>query len=206
MLIDIKRLQQAGVPSRYLSARWESITPDIEEPISAYCERIDEHVAEGNGIALLGPYGTGKTFAAVLVLDKVLAADGYRVGTIGDGSDKRPYYEPYTGAFVLASVMSVALHRPSRGDNLERIEEWANVDMLVIDDWHKFYAGGDWDRYQLEALMDRRHAEERATIITLNDMDLLGTMPGVEDRLRESMVKITVGKNVLSRRGESESG
>lgn len=199
--IDVGALEAAGVPRRYLCASWDEVTPEILEQLHDYCENIDINIREGRGMTLLGPYGTGKSFASVLALDAALAARGKVQYWAGDDEDRRPIYEAYECAFVLASEMSVILHRPSDPGHEERIRVWRRCDLLVVDDWHKMYLGAEWDRSQLEAVMDVRHAELLATILTINDLKILKDLPGVADRLRETSELIQLAPSVQSRRG-----
>ncbi len=193
--MDATWLAKAGVPKRYLVTSWDEVTPAILQPLREYCDNIGANLRDGYGMTLLGPYGVGKTFGAVLVLDAALAAGLPRSESGGRGWDAG------VGAFVLASEMSVALHAPSREDHAERIALWRRCRCLVIDDWHKMYLGPEWDRTQLQALMDVRHAECRATVLTINDTSVFEALPGVFDRLRESTNLVTIPDDEPSRRG-----
>ena len=205
---DKPHLIAAGVPRRYLVASMEEVTPELHEDVSQYCVSIMQHMKDGYGMVIIGPWGCGKTMAAVAILDHLLTLPGRVLGWI-DGPDldpvpmRHPYYEPYTGAFALPLVLSNVLHRPSQGDNAERIARWTEADLLVIDDFHKLYLGAEWDRNQLENLLDVRHAEMRSTILTLNDDTVLQRpdMGGMRDRLKETAAKIILGGDVPSRRG-----
>lgn len=199
--VDNEALMAAGVPPRYHVASWDEVTSAILTQLHEYCLEIDAHIRDGYGMTFLGPYGTGKSFASVLVLDAALGADGRVDFYAGDGDNKRPIYEPYRCYFCLASEMSVVLHRPSADGHMALIRDWTEADLLVIDDWHKMYLGADWDRSQLEALMDARHAHLRSTILTVNDLEVFKKLPGVRDRLRESGELVIVGDEVPSRRG-----
>ena len=192
-------LLAAGVPLRYSIASWDEITPALLDDLHGYCEDIAAHIRDGYGLTLVGPYGCGKTMGAVLALDQAMAAPGELTGYVGDPPHIREIRRPFACRFGLASELSLVLHHPGHGDNLERIEGWKQADFLVIDDFHKFYAS-DWDLYQLEALMDARHAERRATCLTLNDLGLFDRLPGVADRLRESSMMLLMGDEVESKR------
>lgn len=193
-------LLAAGVPLRYSIASWDEITPQLLDDLHHYCEDIAAHIRDGYGLTIIGPYGCGKTCAAVLALDQAMAAPGHLTGYVGDPPNVRELRRAFSCHFGLASEMSLVLHHPGHGDNLERIEAWKEADFLVVDDFHKFYVA-PWDLYQLEALMDARHAGRRATLLTLNDMGLFDKLPGVYDRLRESSRVVVVGDEVESRRG-----
>lgn len=188
-------LRRAGVPERYIVASWDEVTPAILGQLHEYCLDIERHLRDGYGMTLLGPYGVGKTFAAVLALDAAL--DACLPVTEHGGV----MWDPQVAVFVLASEMSVVLHSPSQEGHGERIDLWRRARLLVIDDWHKMYLGPEWDRSQLQALMDVRHAQCRSTILTINDTSVFEALPGVLDRLRESTELVTIPDDEPSRRG-----
>lgn len=200
---DKDLLRACGVPDRYLIASWDEVNPPLLEPLHEWVGNLDQHVRDGYGMTFYGPYGVGKTFAAVLALDAVAGAEGRVTYRMGVGEDAKELYEPYECYFVLASVMSEVLHRPSEKGNRERIAGWKQSDLLVVDDWHKMYLGAEWDRTQLEAVFDVRHAELRPTILTINDADVFKALPGVRDRLRECSQFVVLDEDTASRRGRS---
>jgi len=75
-----KLLERANIPRRF----WESRLGIIDEsPFKqsyvAYLEQLDDMLKRGRGLFLYGPYGSGKTAAACLVLIDVLCRSANRV-------------------------------------------------------------------------------------------------------------------------------
>lgn len=199
---DERQLERAGVPRRFRQVAWEAVTvPEIRTPLERWVANLEDYILQGYGMTFFGGYGVGKTCAAVLALDAALGAPGRVDFYVGDGEDRRAHYSPYECHFILATVMSDVLHRPSLPEHRELIAAWQRCDLLVVDDWHKMYLGAEWDRTQLEALFDVRHAECRATIVTINDVNVFKVLPAVRDRFRENSLFVVIDSNTPSRRG-----
>ncbi len=197
-----RALRQAGVGVRHEIASWDELTPQLLEPVAEYCESIKRHICDGHGLVLVGGYGTGKTCAMALVVDAALQV----VLAIGDHNGGQIVPKPARVEWIAGSVLLRILHRPGARDHPERIDEFERAHLLVVDDWHKLYLT-DWNVMQLEALMDIRYAQRRATCMTLNTNRLLQRedLAGTRDRLRETSTVVVLGEDVKSRRGRTDS-
>jgi len=74
-----KHYLAAGIGVAYQRLSWEDFEgdPDLKVDIEIYLSRYEHFIGKGVGLLLWGDYGTGKTFAATLLL-KELVKLGYR--------------------------------------------------------------------------------------------------------------------------------
>jgi DNA replication protein DnaC len=196
-------LVEVGVPTRYLTASWDELTPQIAEPITAYCENIERNLRTGRGLLIFGGYGTGKTSALVLIVDAALQVDlpvSYAIPTWEEEEGVVEIIRPAEVRFVVGSDLYRMLHRPD--DYAERLADLEAADLLVIDDFDQLYAT-DWNVMQFEALMDQRYGQMRSTVMSANSSALLDRqeLARMRDRLRETSEVVLVGDEVRSRRG-----
>jgi hypothetical protein len=199
-----------NVPSRYREATWEALTEELRDDVRTYCRQIVTNLRDGHGIAFIGGVGVGKTHALVLIVDAALS-----VLWRGDVSwedhqnldeDGNPRIEwqvnRATVEWTLGPKLYSVLHRPDAPGHRERIEKYETCDLLVIDDFDRLYAT-DWNIMQLEALMEVRHSERRATALSLNSTQVLQSekFERTLDRLTENSTVVRLGKSLKSRRG-----
>ena len=162
------RLIAAGLLPRYHAATLEAVNAAVREQIAAYLERLDEHIARGNGLLLAGDTGTGKTMAMALI---AMQADrrGHGFG------------------FVYAADVYSAMRRRDP-DALEYLVALRRTPLLLFDEFASPYTS-DMTIGDLEALIEHRHAMMRATCIATNlSLKRLQKMPEwarIYDRLRE---------------------
>jgi ATPase subunit of ABC transporter with duplicated ATPase domains len=75
-----KILERARIPRRYWTATLDFLPPnEAKQKLVAYMEELDKKLNDGRGLFLHGPFGTGKTAAASLVLVEVLSRSSNRV-------------------------------------------------------------------------------------------------------------------------------
>lgn len=176
----------ASVPRRYTTAVWDNVLnaeppypADVLTDLDDYCHRTDLPPF----LLLLGDVGTGKSYCAVAVANRLAVERGLTV------------------RFVLASELLDEL----RFDNREWLAYKRGVidaDVLILDDIlasNKVLT--EWEEKQIDAILSRRWMEERATIITTNQgADGLRNALGdrLYDRIRDGVAVAFPGK---SRRG-----
>lgn len=107
-------------------------------------------IVRGTSLLLLGPVGTGKTYAAYAAI-RALAKSGARCT-----------WECITEAGFVAKLRP----RP-RVDSEEEFERYAKVALLVIDDMGAS-KDTEWAAEQNYRLLDHRYAWDKPTIITSN--------------------------------------
>jgi hypothetical protein len=168
----------AGLKRKDLLDRWEQLdNPANQEMISLYTEHLEELVAEGIGLTLVGTLGTGKTTAAAYIA---------RLGVNQWGSD--------TVTFTSFSNALKAYEDERLAVRLETSR------LLVIDE---VMIGGTerqsefYDDRMSEIIVDR-YAAKRATIITANHTvdELTKAYPRMMSRLGEmNETLVYAGKN-----------
>jgi hypothetical protein len=199
-----------GVPRRYREATWEGVTPELREDVQTYCREIAKNLRDGHGITLVGGVGVGKTHALVLIVDAALSVKWRTDVCLEDwqnlDDDGKPnviwQVRDATVEWALGPKLYSVLHRPDAPGHREKIAKCETCDLLVIDDFDRLYAT-DWNIMQLEALMEVRHSERRATALSLNSTQVLQSEKFARtlDRLMENSTVVRLGKNLKSRRG-----
>lgn len=71
-------LLASGVPRRYWDASLDAVEgdPSFKETLRQFRERVHEHATDGMGLLLHGPFNTGKSCLAVVVLKAVVQRGG----------------------------------------------------------------------------------------------------------------------------------
>lgn len=163
----------AAIPRRYRDVSFErppvtEIDPGVVRIVRDYAGRIDDHLAAGRGLWLMGPQGTGKTTLAMLVSKAALAA-GHTVAI-------------YPLPKLLYTIRESFGEGRSHMDLLDRL---AAVDLLHIDD-----IGAEqttpWVLEELYTIVNARYEEQRTMLITTNIMD--------RDELCEQITPRTVSR------------
>lgn len=134
-----RRLRDAGIPSMYQSARLAS----CNEGVRAYAESL--MAGNRGGLLLVGPYGSGKTYAACAVL--AIAARWYPVA-----------FAPMTELVEAAATF--------RDGALSR---YRNTRLLCLDDLGK-ERPTEFAMEQVYGMVDQRWREGKPTIVTTNYM------------------------------------
>lgn len=170
------QLVKCGIYERYQWATLEKIRemgiPDKNafDRVSAFVDRLDDNLKQGNGLILKGNVGTGKTTLAAAVIQEMV-----RRGMTSC------YFVP------LASLLDEIFSRKGDGQK-EYINMLKNCRLLVIDDLGQEHSEG-WVQLKFENIISERYNRCRSTILTTN----LGSeqMKGryterIIDRFRES--------------------
>lgn len=142
---ELMWLERAGVPLRFRQLLIDpALAPDE-------CRQWLNHCLEGAGMILSGPPGTGKTVAAVYCLRIMYRHPRRREADFGGCM------------FVTAHNLYQAVFNKDH-DVLRRARD---VQALVIDDWGLAYEH-QWPLTEMDAILNARWAELRATILTTN--------------------------------------
>lgn len=146
------------IPRKYRGVSFDrppvpSIAPMVVRAVRSFCEQVDENLAAGRGLWLMGDVGTGKTTLAMLVSKTALEA----------GSSVAIYSLPK----LLARVRRTYDAAPGEDSYLELFERLTSVDLLHIDDLGA-EKRSDWVLEQLYALVNERYEATRSILVTTN--------------------------------------
>lgn len=125
----------------------------VVEAVRAYADGLDENLAAGNGLWLMGNTGTGKTTLAMLIAKKALAA----------GKTAAIYFTPK----LLTQIRQTYQATESEDAYEAFFKRLTSVDLLYIDDLGA-ERHTDWVVEQLYALVNERYENERSLLITSN--------------------------------------
>jgi DNA replication protein DnaC len=165
-----RRLSQArarGVnqtlPARYRSVSFDAppVADMARDPrsravvagIRAYVDRLDDNLAAGRGLWLMGDVGTGKTTLAMLVSRHAIEA-GRTVGV-------------YSLPRLLARIRRTYEADAREDSYLAFFDRLTSVDLLHVDDLGA-EKSSDWVLEQLYAIVDERYQARRAVVVTTN--------------------------------------
>jgi DNA replication protein DnaC len=151
------------LPPRYRSVSFDAppVSEMARDPrsrtvvagVRAYLDRLDENLASGRGLWLMGDVGTGKTTLAMLVSRHAIEA-GRTVAI-------------YSLPRLLARIRRT-YDADSREDSyLTFFDRLTSVDLLHVDDLGA-EKSSDWVLEQLYAIVDERYQSQRAMIVTTN--------------------------------------
>lgn len=153
----IGKLRRAGFPIRHLRV---DPAPD-ESAWSCLVASLFSTIGDGVLFAVVGPRGTGKTQAAVSAAKAVERRYDDHLGVSTEARTR------YTTAVELFMAI-----KETYGENAQRSER-AAVDafvkpMLLIIDEVQERAGTEWEQRLLAAIVDRRYAAMKDTILVGN--------------------------------------
>ena len=148
------------IPRRYRGVSFDrppvpSINPMAVRMVRTYCEQIDQNLAGGRGMWLMGDVGTGKTTLAMLI-SKAAIESGHSVVI-------------YSAPKLLARVRQTFDDAPGEDSYLQLFSRLATVDLLHIDDLGA-EKRSDWVTEQLYALINERYEGSRPVLITSNTL------------------------------------
>ncbi len=151
------RSLEARIPRKYRDVafdRWPvtEISPPVVDAVRRYCGDVDARLDAGRGLWLVGDSGTGKTTLAMLVSKAAIEA-------------KRT-----TAIYSMPRLMAVLREAiESEEGLLGLLDRLATVDLLHIDDLGAEHRT-DWVLEQLYSIVNTRYEDERAIVITTNNM------------------------------------
>lgn len=153
----------SAIPARYRGVSFDRppvsdmsrdmSTRHVVQATRDYVEGIDENIAAGRGLWLMGNTGTGKTTLGMLVAKEALAA-GKTVGV---------YFTPR----LLTRIRQTYQEAESNSAYDDFFRRVTSVDLLYIDDLGS-ERHTDWVVEQLYALINERYESQRPMLVTSN--------------------------------------
>jgi DNA replication protein DnaC len=128
-------------------------TRHVVGAVSEFCDQLDENLAAGRGLWLMGDTGTGKTTLGMLIAKTALAA----------GKTVAIYFTPK----LLTQIRQTYQATESEDAYEAFFRRLTSVDLLYIDDLGA-ERHTDWVVEQLYALVNERYENRRAVMITSN--------------------------------------
>jgi len=162
------------IPKRFREVSFDrqpvvSMSKDVVRAVKAYCQRIDERLAEGRGMYFRGDVGTGKTTLAMLIA-KTAMTNGHTVAI---------YSLPR-----LLGLLRDTYDDASEFSLNELLDRLCAVDLLHIDD-----VGAEqtspWVLEQLYTIVNTRYEDRRAIVFTTN--------------LEDAELRAQIGERTVSR-------
>ena len=153
----------SAIPPRYRGVSFERppvsdmardmSTRHVVSAVQDYVERLDENLASGRGMWLMGNTGTGKTTLGMLVAKTALAA----------GRTVAVYFTPK----LLTQIRQTYQATESEDAYDAFFRRLTSVDLLYIDDLGS-ERHTDWVVEQLYALVNERYENQRSMLVTSN--------------------------------------
>ena len=125
----------------------------VVDAVRHFVEHLDERLAEGRGLWLMGDVGTGKTTLAMLV-SKAAAEAGRTVAV-------------YSLPRLLARIRRTYDAEAGEDSYLQFFERLTSVELLHVDDLG-VEKRTDWVLEQLYAIVDERYQAQRSMVVTTN--------------------------------------
>lgn len=170
-------LERSWIPEAFWNVSLEAIPDGLphKAKVSKYIGMLDDHVRDGIGLVLAGPYGSGKTSAAVAIALEVMARGG-------------------SCRFITEPRMVNAILGKERED-----EDWTferrlrEVMMLVLDDVGMCSFPGGINI--VEEVLNERIQHLRPTILTTNlgPKDFDARYPSLAERIRGRFLWVAFG-------------
>jgi DNA replication protein DnaC len=158
----LRRTRTRGVssviPPRYRGVSFErppvpQIEPMVVRVVRTWVENLEDNLASGKGLWLMGDTGTGKTTLAMLVSKEALA----------QGRSVAIYSLPK----LLARIRRTYDAEPGGDNYLQFFERLTSVDLLHLDDLGA-ERSTEWVIEQLYALINERYESQRSIVVTTN--------------------------------------
>ncbi|HUK62455.1 MAG TPA: ATP-binding protein, partial [Dongiaceae bacterium] len=168
-------LGQSGIGLRHRDASFGTfaVTPPTRPVVEACCAFAERFPADGAGLTLGGPPGTGKTHLAVAIT-RALIDRGHAAVIVN---------VPHV---LLAARATFNPEQPQRFDDL--LQLLTTCEHLTLDDLGR-ERQTEWAQETLYLILNARYEQRRATTITTNlDLDALRRRIGepILDRLAET--------------------
>jgi DNA replication protein DnaC len=125
----------------------------VYRAVKEFTDSIDERLAEGEGLWLMGDVGTGKTTLAMLV-SKAAVEAGRTVAI-------------YSLPRLLSRIRRTYDAEAGEQSYLEFFERLTEVDLLHVDDLGA-EKRSDWVLEQLYAIVNERYETQRSVVVTTN--------------------------------------
>lgn len=172
---------ESGIPRRYKEVTWERLCENNQqirqieletthEKIKKYIESLGKNIEQGRGLILRGNNGTGKTTYAVAIAKVAISMK-------------------YSTTFIAMASMVDVFQNGNRDEKAALNCLLKRVSLLILDDLG-FEYDQDWIRAKIQALINERYNEMKATIFTTNLVanGAIGERYGrsIMDRLQET--------------------
>lgn len=186
-------LSAAGIPPRFANKGfdgYEPVTVGAQKNLrvcKGFVEQFPDQLANGTTLVLTGQPGTGKTHLAAAVVRGVIEQHGHQARYIGASDLMRSIKETYRAG--------------SARTEREVIAEFANIDLLVIDEVG-IQVGSDTEKMLMFEVFNGRYAQMKPTVLLSNlTAEELAAYLGdrIMDRFREGGAVLVF--NWQSRRG-----
>jgi DNA replication protein DnaC len=173
----VRRARSAGVssviPRRYRGVSFDrapitELSPDAVGPVRAFVRNLDDSLATGEGLWIMGDVGTGKTTLAMVVSTEALRR-GYSVAI-------------YSLPRLLAEIRDTYDSAAGERSYAELFRQLAEADLLHLDDLGA-EKQTEWVLEQLYCLINERYEEQRSVIVTTNL-----TPPELEEQIGQRAV------------------
>ena len=128
------------------------LDPTTVRLVRRFADQIDDHLAEGDGLCIVGDVGTGKTTLAMLVSKAALEA-GHSVAI---------YSLPR-----LLTYIRTTFREGSDQTHAELLDRLAAVELLHLDDLGAENTN-PWVLEELYSIINTRYEEKRSVIVTTN--------------------------------------
>lgn len=176
----LRKLEKTGIHRRYQGCTIDSLVgqqlplqiSDAMAGVMQYIEELELNVKNGRGLILMGPVGTGKTSAAIAVLQYGL---------------KRDYGGMFIGMSSLLDTIFTTKER-NREEWIEFERRLRETTLLVVDDLGTEKPDG-WVQIKLDAIISERYNRMKPVIVTTNldAKELKNTYSArIIDRLRQT--------------------
>jgi DNA replication protein DnaC len=158
----IARARSRGVssviPQKYRGVSFDrppitDLQPTVVNVVREYVDGVEDNLASGRGLWLMGDVGTGKTSLAMLV-SKTAIERGRSVAI-------------YSLPRLLGRIRRTYDAESGEQSYDDFIERLTTVDLLHVDDLGA-EKSSEWVLEQLYAIVDARYEQERAMVVTTN--------------------------------------
>jgi DNA replication protein DnaC len=151
----------SAIPARYRDVSFDrgdiqDLTarhPAVVEQVRAFIDELDDRLAGGTGLWLMGDVGTGKTALAMLASKHILEA-GYSAAI-------------YSAPKLMAHIRATYGADTGGDDYMQLFGKLTSADLLHIDDLGA-EKRTDWVLEQLYSVVNERYEAERSMIVTTN--------------------------------------
>lgn len=146
------------IPPKYRGVSFDrppvtAIEPMVVREVRRYVEGLEDRLAKGEGIWLMGDVGTGKTTLAMLISKSAIEM----------GRSVAIYSLPK----LLARIRRSYDGTPGEDSYLQLFERLSSVDLLHIDDLGAEKTS-EWVLEQLYSLINERYEAQRSVVVTTN--------------------------------------
>lgn len=184
---------RCNVPAAYLHATKDS----WDEQRAPWPTPVDDWTGEGDKsiLTLVGEPGRGKTHVAVSLLTELA-----RNKDVSDRWFLKPHANVWTKVIMIRvpqAVRALRLHyelKDRGGRNIRSLpvplffaEVAEKFDLVIYDDWGSQPDRDNWWE-QVEGWVDDRHANQMATIVTMNRLQSKGASARISRRIVDGLV------------------